>query len=140
MFKYLFTFFIMLTFSTTACASELGKKEAVAAAEIFILENGYTDAPLADVKRNLDHENIQWDQNRDGILKDRANSLKRKAIGIKNGRKGKSPGWSVGFDYVSERHKANCRVVTMNLDGSEIKVEHADGIRKYFAGFELPSL
>lgn len=128
---------LVILFSAVAYAEEITKRQAIETAELFILQNGYTDAPPDQIKDNLDYETIELQYNREDMLKFRFNTLKRKAIGVKRGRKGSNPGWSVAFDYVEERTPNVCRVVTMNPDGSEIRVEHVDGIRSYFIGFDI---
>lgn len=124
-----------LLFPLLAAATDLTKEQSVVLAEKFILENGYTDAPAGALKETLDNESIEWVASRDGLLKERFNSLGKKAIGAKSGRKNQNKGWSVAFDYVNTQYQASCRVVTMNLDGSDIRLEHVDGSREFFAGF-----
>ena len=71
------------------------------------------------------------------MLGQRHNTLRPKAIGAKRGRRGDKDGWSIAFDYATAVRggRDSCRVVTMNSDGSNIRIEHVDGIRSYFAGF-----
>ena len=49
--------------------------EAVALAEQFVRENGYTDAPDNDVKPRLDPEGLEWTSDRSEQLKGRRNTL-----------------------------------------------------------------
>ena|SRR5258708_2060431 len=101
----------------------LTHRQAVALAEQFIAQNGYTDLPPDKTK--LSYETIEWERDVDRMLHQRHDTLERHAYGILRGRKGSEPGWTVVFCY-----KAHCgatgRAVTMNLDGSEPRVEHVD--------------
>jgi hypothetical protein len=124
----------VLIFPFIASAEDLTKAEAVVLAEKFVL-NGYTNAPPKHIKEDLNHESIEWQPDRDRLLKLRYNSLTQKAIGVKEGRRSKKIGWSVAFDIPDLQDKSICRVVTMNIDGSEIRIEHVDGKREYFIGF-----
>ncbi|HEY6185266.1 MAG TPA: hypothetical protein VIW67_23710 [Terriglobales bacterium] len=101
-------------------------------AEAFIAQNGYTD--LRADKSKLAHETIEWTSNIDDMLKQRHDTLARKAYGIVHGRKGGAPGWTVVFRYshpASKQERRIGRAVTMNLDGSGLRVEHVDFILKY---------
>jgi len=73
------------------------------------------------------------------ILDMRFNSPQPKAIGAGPDDYDGLDHWSVAFDFVKSqwRKEAICRAVTMDLDGSHIRVEHKDGFRKYFAVFDL---
>jgi len=135
-FRFLLLLWAML-FVDAALAKELSQHAAVALAETFIVENGYTDAPADRIKPRLDGESIEWTNVRDEILKHRHRTLLAKAIGAKKGRRGDKAGWSIAFDYAPEVAGADdvCRVVTMDADGSNMRVEHVDGMRDYFAGF-----
>ena len=105
----------------------LTQSEAVALAERFIAENGYTDLPPDKTK--LSYETIEWESNVDLMLKQRHNTLERRAYGVRRGGKGES-GWTVAFRY--KRHPgATGRAVTMNLDGTKARVEHQDFILRY---------
>ena len=133
---------IALLFSLGACSEDhatsaplepgpaLSSQEAVAAAEHFIRENGYTDAPASEMKDELDFESIEWYDSRSDLLEARWNSLHAEAMGIKPSESG----WGVAFYSVS--YPNSCRVVTMNLDGSSKRVQHQTGICEYWAGFE----
>ena len=129
---------LLFKFNNVARAADLTKAEAIAAAEKFIVENGYTDAPKEKIKPTLDNESLAFPpMSREEQLEARFNSLKPKAIGIRNERKSRKPGWSIAFDYaVFAMESGNCRVVTMDLDGSGMRVEHVEGIRDRFLGFE----
>lgn len=109
----------------------------MALAEQFVAENGYTRAKPDRIKQRLDFEPIERAESRSEMLLQRHNTLQPKAIGAKVGRKGSSVGWSIAFAYSSQVRggQDSCRVVTMNADGSDIRVEHVDGVRAHFAGF-----
>jgi len=133
--------FIAIALATTPIAARsepLSQAAAVEAAERFVVQNGYTDAPVTQAKERLEHESIEWSNDRAKLLSARFNSLKAKAIGLRHGRKGSPHGWSVAFDYKvpTTGEEAVCRVVTMAEDGSEPRMEHVDGFRSYFSGFE----
>lgn len=106
----------------------LTQSEAVALAEQFIAQNGYTDLPPDKTK--LSYETIEWETNVDRMLQQRHNTLERRAYGVRRGRKGGDPGWTVAFRYKGQAG-ATGRAVTMNLDGTEPRVEHVDFILRY---------
>ncbi len=128
---------LILVASQPVLAQVLSKESVVELAEKFIAENGYTDLPRESAKASLDRESLEWTSDRESMLQQRANTLKPKAIGAKKGRRGNKSGWSVAFDYAasSPTNPETCRVVTMNEDGSDTRVEHVDGIRRVFVGF-----
>jgi len=110
----------------------LSQEQAVKLAEEFIAQNGYTD--LRADKSKLAYETIEGESNVDDILRQRRDTLERKAYGIVHGRKSGVPGWTVVFRYrhpASKQERRNGRAVTMNLDGSGLRVEHLDFILKY---------
>ena len=132
---------ILLLLPALAWSASLSKEEAIQTAERFVLENGYTNAPREKVKEQLDHESIEMivegKEAREQLLVARVDTLKPKAIGIRKGRKGGSDGWSVAFEYTNSSLNNTCRVVTMNSDGTSMRVEHVDGILSFFKGFDL---
>lgn len=109
----------------------LSKAEAIRLAEIFIVQNGYTDLPPD--KSKIAFESIEWESDINEILKSRYDTLERKAYGIAHRTKDTS-GWTVIFRYkhpsYQEMRKSG-RAVTMKLDGSNMGVEHKDFILKY---------
>lgn len=107
---------------------QVSSERAVKIAEQFIRQNGYTDAPYSAIKSKLDHESIEWANSRAELLKARFNTLQASAIGIQ----ATGDGWGVAFDYVD--HPGNCRVVTMRKDGTQLRMQHQDGIRAYWVG------
>ena len=112
----------------------LTREEAVAVAERFVRDNGYTDAPKEELKVDLDFESIEFAADREELLRQRKNSLQPKAIGAKQ----TSSGWGVAFDHFKPQSDT-CRVVTMRLDGSEIRVQHQDGLREFWLGLGEPA-
>lgn len=107
----------------------LTETQAVEFAEKFIERNGYTDS-LAD-RENLAYESIEWESNVNEMLEMSHNTLVSKAFGVCRGRKGGSAGWTVVFKYkhsYKEEVQKNGRAVTMNLDGTNARVEHVDFI------------
>ena len=110
----------------------LTESQAVEAAEQFIARNGYTNLPPDRTK--LTYESIEWESDINRMLKERHDQLERRAFGVVPGRKGRASGWTVVFRY---RHPADSkerkigRAVTMNLDGSDMRVEHVDFILRY---------
>jgi hypothetical protein len=127
---------VLLLFSAAvvlpAQKQELSEKEAIRLAEQFVAQNGYTD--LRADKSKLTYETIEWESNIDAMLRQRHDTLERKAYGIVHGRKGGTPGWTVVFRYShpsSKQARRNGRAVTMNLDGSNPRVEHVDFILKH---------
>ncbi len=120
-----------------AWGQALSQKAAVALAEKFVVRNGYTDAPPDQVKHDLDFESIEFAENREEMLRQRRNTLRPRAIGVKRGRRSNKSGWSVAFDFTKsvDANPGSCRVVTMDSDGSNIRIEHVDGLRKFFVGF-----
>ena len=110
----------------------LTQAEAVALAEQFIEQNGYTDLPPDKTK--LSYETIEWESNVDKMLEQRHDTLERNAYGFRSGRRGREPGWTVVFRFKhpgDPQMESTGRAVTMNLDGSKPRVEHVDFILKY---------
>lgn len=109
--------------------AELTEEQAIAFAEKFIAQNGYTD--VAPDKDNLSFESIEWESKIDKMLKSRHDTLERKAFGVSQGRKGGGTGWTVVFKFKKRSYpqtRKNGRAVTMNLNGSDGCVEHVDFI------------
>ena len=126
------------TYSGPAKASPLSKAEAVALAEKFILENGYTSVEPGWFQAKVNTESLNFGLSREETLRLRKGQLSGKAIGIRSDtqRDGK-PGWSVAFDYAKgDPAPTTCRVVRMHADGTDLYVQHVEGIRTYFVGFD----
>ncbi|AKU22565.1 hypothetical protein [Massilia sp. NR 4-1] len=129
--------FIAAISLSAAAAEKLNMEAAVKLAEKFVAENGYTDLPESRIKPVLDNESLEWTSSRKERLAQRHKMLLPTAIGAKYERKGEMAGWSIAFDYsINAGDRRSCRVVTMAANGSGIRIEHVDGVRKYFAGFE----
>jgi opacity protein-like surface antigen len=123
--------------TAAAHAQAVSKATAVGLAETFIARNGYTNLPRDQVRPDLDPESLDWGGSREKELDRRFNTLNPNAIGVKKGVRGKQNGWSIAFDYVGGgQNSRTCRVVTMDEDGTNLTVQHVDGIRSYFAGFD----
>lgn len=117
--------------------SQLTKADAVAKAEQFVVSNGYTHAPPEQISPTLTPESLEWTNDRAKRLARRFNTLNPKAVGIRRGSLNSPVGWSVCFDYVDGGPGSNtCRVVTMGDAGGHLVVQHVDGLRSYFAGFD----
>jgi hypothetical protein len=122
---------------TIFAADSLSSVAAISLAERFVFVNGYTNALENEIVKELDVDIVELHSTRKVILQTRRNTLKPKAIGIKPVMaNGKQIGWGVAFDYALNIRSDSCRVVTMNVDGSETKMQHQDGIRSYWAGIE----
>ena len=102
---------------------------ALERAEKFVYLNGYTDAAESEIKQHLDPESIEWYGRRGDILDSRRNTLRPDAIGIKS----TDSGWGVAFDYV-EQYPTKVRVVTMDANGGNVRVQHQDGVRDFWVG------
>lgn len=103
------------------------EQEAVQLAEVFIAVNGYTNLPASKDKSKLSFELMDnFNGDADKVLASRQDTLEQKAYGIVRERKGK-PGWTIVFRY-RNGNPENGRVVTMDLDSSNIRIEHKDFI------------
>lgn len=120
----------LLLLANSSCKSQarsLARAQAVRAAEAFVVANGYTDLPPMSDTSKLSFESIEWSSDRKEILKQRRNSLERKAYGFLSSSRGK-PGWTVVFRYKNSRNTRTGRAVTMDLDGKNKRVQHVDFI------------
>jgi hypothetical protein len=135
--RVLLTTALVTGLARPAYAQALSKGAAIALAESFVAKNGYTNLPPEQIAARLDPESLEWGRSREEQVRYRVNTLVPKAIGIKKGTGRGQTGWSVAFDYVSGgANSETCRVVTMSESGTNLVVQHVDGIRKYFAGFD----
>jgi hypothetical protein len=123
----LLTLLLLLSSGCKSQAKVLDRQQAVRAAERFIVENGYTDLPPMWDTSKLTLESIEWTSDRKKILKQRHNTLERKAYGLVGNSKGKS-GWTIVFRYKNSRNSKTGRAVTMDLDGKNKRVQHVDFI------------
>ena len=117
--------------------TQLTEAEAIRLAEKFVADNGYTDLPLTKEKTKLSYESID-SADAGERLTDRYATLERKAYAV--GRRNVSNnGWTIAFRYNAnneryrriipdyEQHTKNTgRAVTMNADGSSIRIQHQE--------------
>jgi hypothetical protein len=124
---------------------ESPEAKAVRIAEDFIVQNGYTDLP-AD-KNKITYETVEFAQNLEELLKERANTLERKAYGILykgSGTKMGKKGWTIVFQYknlsedyykslskafnkkITKENYPLGRAVTMDENYQNLIVEHKD--------------
>jgi hypothetical protein len=125
------SFVLLAVAMTHAQKRRLTQSEAIALAEQFIAQNGYTDLPPDKTK--LTNETIEGQSNVDQMLQERHNTLERQAYGVRRGRKS-GAGWTVVFQYkhpIDQQAQTTGRAVTMNMDGSEPRIEHVDFILRY---------
>lgn len=127
---------LILGVSISAYARDITQTEAVRLAELFIAENGYTNVPAAQIKHHLDFEGHDWNTERKALVQARFDTLKGEAIGVTTRPGDKTTRWSVAFDYVESGSSERCRVVTISADGKAIRLQHQDGIRRFFIEFE----
>jgi hypothetical protein len=104
-------------------SKNLSESAAVEKAEGFVIRNGYTIWP--EFNNKISFESVEWSTDTTRLLERRHNTLRTKAYGVRHGRKGNAPGWTVVFRR-KNGYEAGGRAVTMNLDGSEIRMEHTD--------------
>jgi hypothetical protein len=131
---------LLLTSVWNICIGQsISKQAAVRLAEAFVAGNGYTNLPSEKLKPELDMESIEWaamlgdgseTDKRRRMLYMRFNSLQSKAIGVRRDHYDGRGHWSVAFDFVSGERRLFVGLL------SHIRVEHKDGFRKYFAGFD----
>jgi hypothetical protein len=97
--------------------------DAVALAEKFVKDNGYTAAPPL-APQDLTLESIERVPSREDLAEARHDSLQPRAYGY--GLHGR--GWIVVFCWKSIPEDEVGRAVTMYEDGSRIRMEHKDAI------------
>lgn len=101
----------------------LTEQQVIEKAEKFVIENGYTDLPGDPHK--LVGESIERSTDKNKILKSRQNTLQRKAYGVSCG----TEACMVAFRFVTPVKRGEdemWRVVTINVDGSNIRMQHKD--------------
>jgi hypothetical protein len=119
----------------SSCAKEkrpLKEAEAIHIAEQFVAENGYTDLLPNQDRTQLSSESLDSAEI-DQRLRQRYNTLERKAYAVGNGDV-REYGWTIVFRYNQrsddkedeEPIKEVGRAVTMDADGSNIKMQHQD--------------
>src|SRR5262245_59655886 len=108
---------------------KLTEAEAIQAAEKFIADNGYTDLPPIADKTKLAYESVEWASDSDELLKQRHNTLERKAYGLRNNGRLMKPGLTIVFRRTDKCR--DCKIefgrwVTMDPYGRNMRVEHKD--------------
>jgi len=132
--RLLATVSLVFLLATVAHAQKrrLTEAQAIKLAEHFIAQNGYTD--LQPDQTRLAYETIEWEPNVDEMLKERHDTLQRRAYGVVRGTKAGADGWTVVLRYkhpADRGERSLGRAVTMNLDGRDARVEHVDFILRY---------
>ena len=133
-----FTILLGLSASTAQVRKTLTEAEATRLAEQFVAENGYTDLPAMKDKARLSYEGID-SSDPDVRLQERFNTLERKAYAVRGGNTINH--WTILFRYNAnnekyrriipdyEQHvKKEGRAVTMNADGSGIRMQHQNAL------------
>jgi hypothetical protein len=118
-------------------AGRLREDEAVRLAEAFVRENGYTNVPATRSGDSLSRESIDNDEPEKRLAK-RKDTLLPKACAV-SPPTAEVDQWTVLFCYNTrnERFRVNVanfdqmareagRAVTMDLDGSHLRVQHQD--------------
>jgi hypothetical protein len=103
---------------------KLTEAEAISLAEEFIKNNGYTDLPPTADRTKISHETVEFDD-METMLKNRHNTLQRKAFGVLFKGRGGSTGWTIVFQFTHDNTRTG-RAVTMDLYGDKLLVEHKD--------------
>ncbi len=120
--RYLIVFVLVLLSGCVSAPKGLTQAEAVRLAEIFIIENGYTDLPATRTK--LSFESLEFfGDDTEVMLQQRHDTLERKSVSA-GGEK--DAGWTVVFRYAHHPDANVGRAVTMNFDGSKMRVQHQD--------------
>ena len=111
----------------------LETEEAIAVAECFILENGYTDRPPLGDKSKITPENV-YPQTDEAGMKRRHDSLERRAYSYYQSE-GSNKNWQILFrykpkpeivEYYGERLKTLARAVVMDQYGKDLRIMHSD--------------
>jgi hypothetical protein len=113
---------------------KINLEEAVRLAEQFIARNGYTDVPPTKNKSRIAMEHIEWESNIKDILKERHNTLHRKAYGYSRGGRFKD-GWIIAFQFTDpcDDGEPLCgRGVSMDAWGRHLLMEHSDANMKVY--------
>jgi hypothetical protein len=120
------------TGSLTPGQHKISGAEAVRLAEFFVIANGYTSLPPMEDKSKLSYESWRDSPPAEEALKRRHDTIESKAYGVMYEEK---YGWSVVFrynlrneelkDFLPELKNVG-RVVRMNSNGGNMRVEHQD--------------
>lgn len=114
---------------------ELTADEAVAAAECFVIQNGYTDLPPIADRSKITPESV-WGLTDEEGMKMRHNSLERKAYSYERNPDFLGGSWLIMFrfnphhpisvKFLSDRLDKDGRAVVMDLNGKRIQIQHSD--------------
>jgi hypothetical protein len=134
-------FVMVLALGNVAVAGPpLSQDEAVALAEQFVTDNGYTDLPPNLAKVKLEFINDMAARSRKeslaAIVRRRHGELERHAWQVLSGRR-HARGWTIVFRFPTTAHGGftlsediessnRGRAVTMDPDGGNIRMEHVD--------------
>src|SRR5262245_53743607 len=72
---------------------KLTEAEAIQVAEKFIADNGYTDLPPIADETKITYETVERASSTDELLKQRYNTLERRAYGLRYNGQLTRPGW-----------------------------------------------
>ena len=112
---------------------DLDETEAVAAAECFVIQNGYTDLPPTNDKSKITPENI-WPMTDEAGMQSRHDSLVRHALTVTRDEEFWDGSWIVMFrnnnlhgapDSKTNLAKAWGRAVVMDFYGKNIRIQHS---------------
>ena len=98
--------------------------QAIAFAEKFVHDNGYTDFKPDDPSK-LTPESIER-TGRDTWIDKRFNTIRSKAKGYLTRGKNDPSGWTVGFELIKPRDSNAGRAVTMDAKGGRVRMQHQD--------------
>ncbi len=84
--------------------------QAIAIAEKFVHDNGYTDFKPDDPGK-LTPESIEWTE-RDTWIDRRFNTIRSRAIGYSKGAESYFDGWTIGFELTNPGNRNDGRAVT----------------------------
>ena len=107
-----------------ALPKRIDAKKAIAIAEQFVRENGYTEFVPQDASK-IDPESIEFFDDEKDWLKQRHNTLSPKALGYRNGGRNDPAGWIVGFALIEPMKNTDIgQAITMDEHGENVIVQH----------------
>jgi hypothetical protein len=122
-------FFLALTVCSAAAAQPpLSEADAVAVAEQFVADNGYTDLPADLSKMKLELLDQLRKRSLAKIAAERHGQLERNAWGVLRGR-ANAPGWTVAFRYRSTGRFLTLSAEIENSDLGRAVTMDSDGAR-----------
>lgn len=110
---------------------DLDETEAVAAAECFVIQNGYTDLPPTADKSKIIPENV-YPMNDEAGLKARHDSLEPRAVTVLRDADSWDGSWIIMFRVKGQNSaryplpKTSGRAVVMDLYGRDIRIQHSN--------------